>query len=120
VWDSHGEAMRFPDDSMGWIERVTYARSFNKTGQPLGTIAITTTSGDPVSIDLANYRGSDPGAVWAQVGGRRVVHVRNGLATGTLDIYSWSERPGINVSVIGDGDVTDAEVRLVVEHARLR
>ena len=116
---SHGEVIRLADDTMGWSERVTYGRDFDARGRPRTTIAILTISGDSETIEPEDFRGSESGAVWVRVGGRRVVHVRDGLASGTLAVYQWTERPGVNVMVTGDGAVTDAEVRAVVASARL-
>jgi hypothetical protein len=76
--------------------------------------AVTTMSGAVDRTTLASVRRDYPDAVEVRIGGRVVIHV--GRAGAMLNMYEWTERPGVDVDVVGSGEVTDAALRQVIQN----
>lgn len=106
------------DGSLVWVERLNYGRDFHPVNGPKTVISVTTTSGDVQPITVGMYGDTEPTARQLVVGSRVVIHVRNMLAERGLDVYEWTEAPGINIFVTASGDVTDAEVREFIQVLR--
>jgi len=98
---------------VGVIERVDYRRSSG------GQITLETVTGDR-AIRLADFTESNPDAEEAVINGRTVIHVQNDPQPGGLNIYQWTERPGLNVIIDGRDGATDAELRQFIAGLRVR
>jgi len=97
----------------GAIERVDYGRAGG------GQITLGTVTGDR-AISLSDFAESNPEAEEVVIGARTVIHVQNDTQHGGLNIYQWTERPGLNVIIDGRDGATDAELRQFIAGLRAR
>ena len=103
-----------------YSESLRYGRGFGPGRRSVdAVIHVETVSGDVEPVTLASFRDTEPGARTVRVGRWTAIHVSDTLdSPNGLDVYHLTVEPGVNVSVIGKGKVTDAEVREVVASLR--
>lgn len=111
---SHGRTQEhlFTDDSPGWLHRVDYVQA------PHMQVTVQTISGEGGETITVENTGSESRSV--RIGTRTVVHVRDSSDEGGLNVYMWTEEPGLNVTVIGRGGAADADVRAFIAGLRRR
>ncbi|HEX8001686.1 MAG TPA: hypothetical protein VF519_03215 [Mycobacteriales bacterium] len=107
-------------EGAGLMERISYAPPASGVAAARALIIVETMTGEGDPVTVEDYRGVERDPRLVRIGDREVVHVRNDLATHGLDLYTWTEEPGLVVTVDGRGDVTDAEVRRVIAGLRRR
>lgn len=101
----------------GEDERINFALPVGQRRRGPTIILLTSPGADPVT--LSDFR-FEPDAKEVRIGSRTVIHVRNDTSSNGLNIYDWTEEPGLNVSVDGRAGVSDAEVRRFIAGLRLR